>query len=108
MGHVAASELACARRRELKPRGHVAAPELPRGLVVGAGAQGHVRSFREAWCQETRAGATGHVAVSALPRGLVAEAGTMRHMAAPELPCARRREPRDTRVCVPVLSFILT
>jgi hypothetical protein len=38
-------------------------------------------------CQEAGAGATGHVAV-------------------PELPCARRREPRDTQACAPVLSFV--
>jgi hypothetical protein len=90
---VVASELLCARRRELEPRGHVVASELPRGLVVGAGAQGHVRSFREAWCQETGARATGYVAVPELPRGLVVEAGTMRHVMALELSCARRREP---------------
>jgi hypothetical protein len=51
-------------------------------------------------------GATGHVTVPELSRALVAGAGTTRHMAAPELLCARRREPWDMRSCVHVLSFI--
>jgi hypothetical protein len=57
-------------------------------------------------CQETGAEATGHVAVLELPQALVVGAGAMRHVTAPELPCARRREPRDTLACAPVLSFI--
>jgi hypothetical protein len=32
----------------------------------------------------------------------------MRHVAASELSCARRREPRDMQTCAPVLSFVLT
>jgi hypothetical protein len=38
----------------------------------------------------------------------VAGARAKRHVVAPELPCDRRREPWDTRVCAHVLSFILT
>jgi hypothetical protein len=52
--------------------------------------------------------ATGHVAVLEMPRAVVARAGAMRHVAASELSCARRREPRDMQTCAPVLSFVLT
>jgi hypothetical protein len=52
------------------------------------------------------AGATGYVAVLELARALVAGVGATRHVAAPELPCARRWEPRDTWACAPVLPFI--
>jgi hypothetical protein len=48
------------------------------------------------------------VAVPELPWALVAGAGATRHVADPELPCARRRELWDTRVCEPILSFVLT
>jgi hypothetical protein len=57
-------------------------------------------------CQETGAGVTGHVAVPELLRALVAGGGATRHVAALELPYVRRWEPRDTRACAPVLSFI--
>jgi hypothetical protein len=50
----------------------------------------------------------GHMAVPELPRALVVGAEAKRHVAALELPCARRREPWDTQACVPILSFVLT
>jgi hypothetical protein len=57
-------------------------------------------------CQEMGAGATGHVAVPELSLVLVAGAAATRYVVAPELPCARRREPQDKRACEPVLPFV--
>jgi hypothetical protein len=51
-------------------------------------------------CPEMGAGATGHVAVSG------GGATVTRHVAAPELPCAVRWEPRDTRACAPLLPCV--
>jgi hypothetical protein len=65
------SELLCARRQELEPRGHVAAPEMPQGLVARVGVQGAHGISGAALCQETGVGATRHVEVPELPRGLV-------------------------------------
>jgi hypothetical protein len=48
----------------------------------------------------------GHEAVLELLRTLVAGARATRHVAAPELPCARRWVPWDMWACAPVLCFI--
>jgi hypothetical protein len=125
-GHMAALELSCGRRRELEPWEHVTVLELscarrrkprPRGTWRS-------RSYRGPWWQELEPqgtcwsrscpvlgdGSRGHGARDGL--GAAAGLGGRRwsHEArdGSELPCARRREPWDTRACAPVLSFVLT
>jgi hypothetical protein len=70
----------------MEPKGHVVASELS--------------------CAKRR----GHEARSGpgAASSLVAGAGVTRHVTAPELPCARRWEPRGTQACASVFSFILT
>jgi hypothetical protein len=48
----------------------------------------------------------GHMADPELSWALVVGATATRHVAAPELPYAKSREPRDTRACASVLPFV--
>jgi hypothetical protein len=69
---------------------------------------GHVVALELSCARRRELVPRGHVMVSVLSWALVAGAGATRHVAASELPYARGRELRDTRACVPILSFILT
>jgi hypothetical protein len=97
------SELSCARRREPGPRG---GPRAAAGSGGGSWRHEARGGPGAVLCPETGVGAMGHVAIPELSWALVAGARAMRHTAALELPCARRREPQDTRACVPILPFV--
>jgi hypothetical protein len=102
--------------------GRMAVTELLRALVAGAGATRHAavpelsyarsRGHRACGGPGAAVGPGGrswsHKACDG-PRTVMCQetgAGATRHVAAPKLPCARTREPRDTWACAPVLPFI--
>jgi hypothetical protein len=89
-------------------RGHGARGGPRAAVGPGGGSWSHEARGgpRVVLCRETGARATEHMVVPELPWALVAGAGAMRHVTALELPYARRREPRDTQACSPILPFV--